>query len=95
MLNAISAVDPNAVNFKYLVNTHANGDHTYGNQIVTAENIVASAVCSDEMDELPPQMMAGLIDQADQIGPVGAYMTSFFGRFDFTGIVQKKPTMTF
>ena len=45
-----------------LVNTHANGDHCYGNSEVTRRwsgaDIVASSATAHEMPEVPPAMLA-------------------------------------
>ena len=41
-----------------LVNTHANGDHCYGNQLVTGAEVIASEASAAEMAELPPAMLA-------------------------------------
>ncbi|MEO7398309.1 MAG: MBL fold metallo-hydrolase, partial [Ilumatobacteraceae bacterium] len=43
-----------------LVNTHANGDHCYGNQLVEDVEIIASARAAHEMTEVPPSMLATL-----------------------------------
>src|SRR6187401_240374 len=43
-----------------LVNTHANGDHCYGNQLVDQAEIIASSATAHEMAEVPPAMMAAL-----------------------------------
>ncbi len=37
-----------------VVNTHANGDHCYGNQLVADANIIASVRTAEEMNDLPP-----------------------------------------
>ena len=37
-----------------VVNTHANGDHCYGNQLVAGAEIIASAATAEEMAEVPP-----------------------------------------
>jgi glyoxylase-like metal-dependent hydrolase (beta-lactamase superfamily II) len=79
-----------------LVNTHANGDHCYGNSEVRARwsdvAIVASAACSKEMLHTPPSMLHAL-NQAP--GEVGDLFRSFFGDFDFDGIELELPTTTF
>lgn len=79
-----------------VVNTHANGDHCYGNAEVTRRRpgveIVASTATAHEMDEVPPSMMAAL-NQAP--GEVGELFRSFFGDFDFDGIELVPPTRTF
>ena len=43
-----------------VVNTHANGDHCYGNELVTDAVIVASTATAEEMAEVPPSMLAAL-----------------------------------
>ena len=43
------AAVPAAKEIGTLVNTHANGDHTYGNQLVGGAEIIASRACADEM----------------------------------------------
>ena len=75
-----------------VVNTHANGDHCYGNQLVSGAEIVASSATAHEMTEVPPTMMAAL-NAAD--GGVGDLFRSFFGDFDFAGIELAPPTRTF
>jgi cyclase len=75
-----------------LVNTHANGDHCYGNDLVDGAEIIASAATAHEMTEVPPAMLAAL-NKAD--GEVGALFRHFFGAFDFDGITVRMPTRTF
>ena len=75
-----------------VINTHANGDHCYGNQLVKDANIVASAATAHEMTEVPPAMLAAL-NRAP--GEVGDLFRSFFGDFDFDGIELVLPTQTF
>ena len=43
-----------------VVNTHANGDHCYGNQLVSHAEIIASEKAAHEMREVPPSMLAAL-----------------------------------
>ena len=75
-----------------LVNTHANGDHCYGNELVDGAEVVASAATAHEMTEVPPAMLAAL-NSAD--GEVGALFRHFFGAFEFDGITVRMPTRTF
>jgi len=75
-----------------VVNTHANGDHCYGNQLVAGTEIVASAATAHEMREVSPAMLAGL---SAAPGEVGAMFRGFFGAFDFAGIELALPTRTF
>jgi glyoxylase-like metal-dependent hydrolase (beta-lactamase superfamily II) len=75
-----------------VVNTHANGDHCYGNQLVADAEIIASAATAEEMAEVSPEMMAGLLKAP---GEVGELFRSFFGEFQFEGITLTPPTRTF
>ncbi|MFZ1488846.1 MAG: MBL fold metallo-hydrolase [Ilumatobacteraceae bacterium] len=75
-----------------LVNTHANGDHCYGNQLVDRAEIIATAAAAHEMTEVPPAMLAAL-NHAE--GEVGDLFRGFFGAFDFDGIEVRLPTRTF
>lgn len=75
-----------------VVNTHANGDHCYGNSLVRDANIIASAATAHEMAEVPPAMLAAL-NKAP--GEVGELFRHFFGEFEFEGIEMALPTETF
>ena len=75
-----------------VVNTHANGDHCYGNSLVGDAEIVASTATADEMRDVPPSLLAAL--NADQ-GPAGDLFRSFFGEFEFDGIELRPPDRTF
>ena len=91
MLGSMSGVTGGAP-IGTVVNTHANGDHCYGNQLVDGAEIVASSATAHEMSEVPPAMMAAL-NAAD--GDVGDLFRSFFGDFDFAGIELAPPSRTF
>jgi glyoxylase-like metal-dependent hydrolase (beta-lactamase superfamily II) len=75
-----------------VVNTHANGDHCYGNQLVTDAEIIASESAAHEMTEVPPSMLAALTHAP---GELGELFRSFFGSFEFEGIEHTLPTRTF
>jgi len=51
---------PAAKSIGTVVNTHANGDHCWGNQLVRDAEIIASRRGAEEMAELPPSLMAKL-----------------------------------
>ena len=95
MLGAMRAAAPAAKEIDVVVNTHANGDHCWGNQLFEGSEIVASAACAAEMQELLPATFAGLIAGADQLGAVGAFAKRVFGPFDFSDITLTPPTRTF
>ena len=75
-----------------VVNTHANGDHCYGNQLVGDAQIVASTATAEEMADVPPSMLAALNNAP---GEVGELFRSFFGDFEFDGIDLRLPDRTF
>jgi len=95
MLDSMAAVTATAP-VDTVVNTHANGDHCYGNAEVSRRRggveFVASEASAREMDEVPPAMLAGLNAAP---GEVGDLFRSFFGDFDFEGIETVAPTRTF
>jgi cyclase len=78
-----------------LVNTHANGDHWFGNSLVEGAEIVASATAAAEMLELPPDRFAQLMKATPDMGETGAFLARVFGAFDFDGIEAAFPTRTF
>ncbi len=77
-----------------LVNTHANGDHCYGNQLVTGAEVIASEASAAEMEELPPAMLAAMMD-ADFGETTNTYFRESFGPFDFTNIDPPTVDRTF
>jgi cyclase len=95
MLAEMRRAAPAAAQIDTLVNTHANGDHTYGNQLVGDARIVASARAAQEMNDLPASTMAALLANAPQLGEVGEFFQRCFGEFDFGGIVTTPPSETF
>jgi glyoxylase-like metal-dependent hydrolase (beta-lactamase superfamily II) len=95
MLAAMRRAAPAAARIDTLVNTHANGDHCYGNQLVDGARIVASERTASEMAELPPAAMAALVEQAPAMGELGAFFLRCFGAFDFDGIELALPQETF
>jgi cyclase len=79
-----------------VVNTHANGDHCYGNQLVADAQIIASQKTADEMVEgLQAAQMAALVKQAPALGQIGAYIIHAFGPFNFDNITLTPPSKTF
>jgi cyclase len=96
MLKGMRAAAPLATrNFNTLVNTHANGDHCHGNELVSAQEIIASVASAEEMAELPPEALAAIVDMAADMGPTGQYFLHCFGRFNFHGITFTPPNRTF
>ena len=95
MLAAMRRSVPAAKRIGALVNTHANGDHCYGNQLVADARIIASRASAAEMDELPPEAMVRVIENAKALGPGGEFLAQVFAPFEFRGIRHTPPTETF
>jgi glyoxylase-like metal-dependent hydrolase (beta-lactamase superfamily II) len=47
-----------------LVNTHANGDHCYGNSLVTGAEVVTTEAAAREMGAVPPSALVALMHAA-------------------------------
>jgi glyoxylase-like metal-dependent hydrolase (beta-lactamase superfamily II) len=79
-----------------LVNTHANGDHCYGNQLVDGPGveIVASVAAARELDEVSPQQLADAVE-ADLPEPLGSFMRHAFGPFALAEIEVPPVTRSF
>jgi len=95
MLAEMRAATPAARSIGTLVNTHANGDHCYGNSLVEGARIVCSRACAEEMGEVPPTVLAAMVEAAPQLGPAGEFLLRAFGPFEFRGIEPAPPTETF
>jgi glyoxylase-like metal-dependent hydrolase (beta-lactamase superfamily II) len=95
MLEQMRRAVPAAAHIETVVNTHANGDHCYGNQLVGDALIIASERAAAEMSELPPAAMAALVEQAPNMGALGDFFLRCFGRFDFAPIELTLPKRTF
>lgn len=78
-----------------LVNTHANGDHTFGNSLIGNAEIIASHAAAEEISELPPQVLAEMIRATDEREPLGAYLRQCFGAFNLAGVTLVPPNRTF
>lgn len=96
MLAGMRAKLPAAKTIGALVNTHSNGDHTFGNQLLQGSRIIASRACAEEMAARPPEEFVAMMSNWKENGEAGAFMHEMMGaRFDFSGIVFTPPTETF
>jgi glyoxylase-like metal-dependent hydrolase (beta-lactamase superfamily II) len=95
MLAAMRDAVPAAARIETLINTHSNGDHCYGNELVPEAEIIATQACADEMAHETPAVLAEFQRRAPELGPLGAYVLHCFGAFRFDGITPRLPTRTF
>ena len=77
------------------LNTHANGDHCFGNELLPASaELYATAAAAAEMQEAPPQALEAL-KHADLGAEFRRYIGEVFGPFSFADIELRPPTSTF
>jgi glyoxylase-like metal-dependent hydrolase (beta-lactamase superfamily II) len=98
MLDAMRRAEPRAAaRIGTVVNTHANGDHCYGNALVADAEIVASTQTAEEMKHLPAAVLGGLVKSLGaETTPLGRFVTRAFGPFAFDEVGPPVlPTRTF
>ncbi len=78
-----------------VVNTHANGDHCYGNSLLAEAQIIASTACAEEMAKSPASELAEMMAHTPEMGATGRFLERIFGVFDFEGIEPVAPSTTF
>ena len=96
MLAAYRHAAPAAERIDTLVNTHANGDHTFGNHVVEGARIVGTKACAEEMEERPAPEFAHMMAEWRAGGEAGAFLHEVMGsRFDFSDVGHVPPSETF
>ncbi len=96
MLDTMRKSIPAASQIDMVVNTHANGDHCWGNELVADAQIIASARTAEEITTgVSPTQLAMLLKSAPQLGQLGEFASRVFGPFDFDNITLTPPTKTF
>jgi glyoxylase-like metal-dependent hydrolase (beta-lactamase superfamily II) len=76
---------------RHAVNTHGNGDHCFGNELLDpAVRIWAAPEAGSHLQAESPQLLATLL--AADLGPqLSGYLQRAFGAFEFTGISTRLP----
>ncbi|MEU6355968.1 MBL fold metallo-hydrolase [Streptomyces sp. NPDC047072] len=93
---AAHEVLPPSAEISTVVNTHANGDHSYGNgEFPGAEIISTEANLQHLCAEPTPGQLETLLNQCQQEDDFGRYLLAHFGRFDYRGLHLTPPTRTF
>ncbi|NGO41292.1 MBL fold metallo-hydrolase [Streptomyces ureilyticus] len=75
-----------------VVNTHGNGDHWFGNQLVAHAEIIAARGSLTDMRQVGPAEMRALTG-ADTAA--GRFARRIFGRFDYSGVRPVLPHRVF
>ena len=78
------------------VNTHGNGDHWFGNELLPdGIPILASAATIEDMRAAPPTAVHMLFNQVD-LGPeFDAFAERAMRKFDFASVSERLPTESF
>ena len=74
MLAALRASIPAAKEIGLLVNTHADGDHTFGNQLVEGARIIGTQGTVDDFARFDPKVLETVCTNAEQYGAAGQFM---------------------
>jgi glyoxylase-like metal-dependent hydrolase (beta-lactamase superfamily II) len=78
------------------LNTHANPDHCFGNELLPdAAEIYASATSAAEMEEISPAALQGIKSARGLSDDLADFVAHAFGPFDFEGITFRAPSQTF
>ncbi|MGW2518899.1 MBL fold metallo-hydrolase [Streptomyces sp. NPDC001617] len=75
-----------------VVNTHGNGDHWFGNQLLVHAEIIAAAGSVTDMRQVGPGEMKQLMNGP---APAGPFARRIFGSFDFEAIEPVYPSRTY
>jgi glyoxylase-like metal-dependent hydrolase (beta-lactamase superfamily II) len=81
---------------RQVLNTHGNGDHCYGNQLVPPDaEIVAAAGAVADMQTVTPALMHALATADIEDENLSTFVRHAFAAFDFDGIEPRLPDRTF
>lgn len=95
MLKDLRASIPAAETIDILVNTHADGDHTFGNQLVKGARIIGTQGTVSDFGRFDPAVLEKMCLNAEQYGSAGVFVRDCFRPYDFSGIQLTPPTETF
>ena len=95
MLDEMRQATRSAEHITTVVNTHANGDHCYGNALLGDAEIISTARCAEEMLRLPPSAMAAMMRSVDALSAAGQFVQKIFSPFSFEDVPLAVPTRTF
>ncbi|WP_234441238.1 MBL fold metallo-hydrolase [Streptomyces scabiei] len=91
MLDGLAPVT-DAAPISTVVNTHGNGDHWFGNQLVAHAEIIAARGSLTDMRQVGPAEMRALTS-ADTAA--GRFAHRIFGNFDYSGVQPLLPHRVF
>jgi cyclase len=78
------------------MNTHGNGDHWFGNQLLPdGIPIIATAAAIEDMRAAPPGLLSALATATELPPEIELFTRRAFGSFDFSDIEPRLPTESF
>ncbi|WP_069164192.1 MBL fold metallo-hydrolase [Nocardia altamirensis] len=89
MLDTIAKALP-AADIRFVVNTHSDGDHWWGNQLVGDATIISSTVAAREMRHHGTEILAPVLSEG-----ADPRLRAILSPFDFSGITPTYPTIAF
>ena len=75
-----------------VVNSHDNGDHSWGNQLFPQAEIIGHRLCAEQMKGQDPAALQRRKVAAQRGDPALAPLAEAFGAWDFSGIEITPPT---
>lgn len=95
MIETMRRAIPATRSFDTLVNSHADGDHTWGNQLIEAAQIVATTNTLEDMGDFLPEEAMRMRSGDPGMGIAGRFLQQIFAPFDFSDVEVTLPTTTF
>lgn len=102
MLNACQDITDRSP-IDQVINTHADGDHCWGNQLFKDRHIIATHACIHQMHHMQPRTLRALYQGSNLLRQVklagidqfGHYMHEMFRPYDFSGVRITTPDQGF
>lgn len=77
---------------KRVLNTHANGDHCWGNQLFPQSEIIGHRLCAEHFNRENPAMMQAMRGATGSSDPAMAQLGKALSEWNFEGITLTPPT---
>jgi glyoxylase-like metal-dependent hydrolase (beta-lactamase superfamily II) len=77
------------------VNSHANGDHCWGNQLFAGADIIAQRRCAEAFGREKPEAMQAIRGMTAAADPAMRGFANALAEFDFSGIALTPPKTVF